>query len=412
MKSYYSLVSVLAAVLTLFFLSCSNAHNEESATTQVNSDIKRIITNGDHNILVTTNGEDFSADGVLCFNTWDDVYALLNRWQSIGYVQLRNEYDSLGYTNDIMESILFYDEIYHRYYVDNESLDIEQRLFGEIDDDDIDFAFESELLQSVGHNIIIDTISMPNGIDIDVLSPIGELDLYALCNYDGYVIVDGCVYKRIEDVIISFGEADAEEVYSMSSMEELQHYMDNVENEIVIETYRLPEKARYLGRNNWTVESYWNFVNGYIAQLEAWNPIYQTWATDMGENEIGQYYSTVEFKGVFKTPRFSNQNSFYESSLTIVNYRKKYSQYHWHKCGLPTTVSASFETEVTYQDGFISTPTTQFHPTFAVGQKFYSKKLHWKSLPLNRRVELLDLFDHQLNHSSIDFDNGRTTMNI
>lgn len=410
MKTIFNIQGLCIFVLCFGLFACSNSV-DDSMQSSPNSGVKKTIATGDLPIMVSTDYETYSGDGILNFYSWEDVYALLDRWQQIGYDRTQDEYDSIGYHNEIMESILLYDGIYHQYY---DNLPLIYNPEEEVDDDVIDLAFESALLQHIGSSLIIDTILAPDDTELEVITPLGELDIFALCNHDGYLIVEGCLYKRIEDVIISFDDSELDAVGQITTMAELQDYMSEHENDIVIERYKNPSSATLA--NGWTTEEYWYFINGYINQHKVWLALRERWGTEVGENEIGEYYSLFDFYGGLNTPWISSRNSFYESSLTITNYRKKFTQRFWHKCGLPTNLSASFETSITYYlytgSLSVSTPSPSFNPVYAIGRKFYSKTLRWQSQPLNDRVQLSDLLDHHLESAHISFTNGRVSLSI
>ena len=411
MKHKFYLVILL--VLTLCMLSCSKMQNNELVVLPCDSTIQtseqpihRISFSDETGIDAECSLFSFSSDFVLTFNTWDDVDKLLNRWNSIRFDTLKYEYELLGYHNVVVQSNIIYDSLY---FAAIDSLGLyEHDLY------DDDFEAESSLFDDIFATSLSNYINYLSlhvkTIENDslfVIEPIGNLDLFALGNSEGYFIVDGVLYKQIEDVIIcSYDELDISIIQHLETLEDLQDLLqEETPNNIYISSYNHTPMT-----SNWSVEEYWLLINAFINLNKVWINQTEIWTTPIATTNIGQYYSEISFWGTLNTSRLSSHNSSYQSSLKIINYRKKHNQNYWHRCKLPTTLFAQIETTVSYSHDWICETTENFLCSFEIEKKFYSKTLRWRSSPIDSHVEPSQLTHHDISSVDINFDNQRTTL--
>lgn len=403
MKFSFKLTSIIL-LACIFFASCAQTEISEILAEDDKPQTRRISFYDETNLRVEGISTTYSDYPVLSFDTWDDVYKLLEHWDEIDALSLRDECNLLGFHNVIVESNIVYDSLYYT------ALDALGLVEDDLYDDEFELnevIFDEIFASSLYYNMEYLALNRRwiNGDSAEVVEPIGELDMFALCNPDGYLIIEDVLYKQVEDVIISsYDEYDNPLIINIETMQDLADlWENNSNNEICMNWYRSSPTSSSL-----SLEDYWYFIWGYMNQNHVWFNLTETWITQEESNNIGKYYSTISFEGGLHIPRFSSQNPYYDSSLTIINYRKKNNQTRWHRCKLPTSLHACIGTMVSYQQGFLTEETEYFDATFDVEKKFYRRKLRWRSNQLDDHVELSSLTNHEITSVHIDFTNDRT----
>lgn len=405
---FKQLFIISAALIALCFDSCSKESEISPSETIVQNQPRRISYQGETGLYVEGISTNFSNYIVLSFESWDDVDKLLDRWNKVQYDTVTYDCELLGFHNDIVRSNVIYDSLYYStlHALGLEYHDIYDNEF-EVTENLFDEYFASSLTHYMDY--FTTNVMLLGNDSAEVIEPIGNIDMFALCNPDGYFIVDGVLYKQVEDVIISSNDPNEDSrIIEIETINDLQHlWGSNISTKININWYR----SRPI-TTSMSVEDYWLFINGFINQHRVWLNLTQRWSTPVETNNIGEYYSTITFEGYLNTPRLSNQNSYYKSTLTIINYRKKHNQVMWHRCKLPTNIQADITTSVRYETGFITEERENFDNIYEYEKKFYKKTYRWRSSAINHHVEIRDITFHAIVGTHLYFNNQRTSLSL
>ena len=230
---------------------------------------------------------------VLILDSIGEAYQLLNQWESAPYHDIRDDYSSLGYSNDIVESHIVYDSLICK------NMDLYN-----ITDFSVNNQREEEMFQELYHvissnfsDLIVPKRVYENELEdtINIIEPLGDLDLCALTNEYGIFIADTIVYKLFPNgkflaVPIS--------MYPMYAREDYEHLLDiiNQENNCIPDLEYVYIYDHYRGEPLYQTYSKVKYDHDYKYRLEVSLKAFANYSWFYGTTTLGSELKVKNYK--------------------------------------------------------------------------------------------------------------------